>query len=67
MRKYTLGLSANLRGQGTSWLDAETSLCLLTQSGCAELRIHEEIERGNNDSVKKESNLAAATGLCGAC
>ena len=38
---------------------------LLTRCGCAELRIHDEIERGSNDSIKKGSNLAAAaTGLC---
>ncbi|KAM0806032.1 mitochondrial zinc maintenance protein 1, mitochondrial [Usnea florida] len=31
-----------------------------------QLRIHEEIERGNNDSIKKGSNLAStATGFCG--
>ena len=39
---------------------------MLIQRGCAELRIHEEIERGNNDSIKKGSSLAAAaTGFCG--
>ena len=44
----------------------EVSSNLLTRRGCAELRIHEEIERGSNDSIKKGSNLAAAaTGLCG--
>ena len=39
---------------------------MLTKRGCAELRIHEDIERGNNDSIKEGSSLAAAaTGFCG--
>ena len=34
--------------------------------GYAELRIHKEIERGSNDSIKKGSSMAAAAaGLCG--
>lgn len=32
--------------------------------GHAELRIHDETERGDNESIKKGTNLASAGGAC---
>ena len=36
----------------------------LMQGACVELRIHEETERGDNESIKKASNLTAAGVSC---
>lgn len=67
VRKYILGLSPILCSHGIPGLMVEASPCLLIQQGYAELRIHEGIERGSNDSIKNGSSMAAAvvTGCCG--
>ena len=37
---------------------------MLISWGHAELRIHDETERGDNESIKKGTNLVSAGGAC---
>jgi len=48
------------------WLDARKVVDRLLTSGTAELRIHDEIERGDNESIKQGSGLiSSGEGCCG--
>ena len=63
---YEPGVSVILWSQSISRLDCQGPFVSANIWGYAELRIHEEIERGNNESIKQGTNLAAAaTGSCG--